>query len=36
VREILRTGWRPPLAAGPARDELAALVVEAAAISAAR
>ena len=26
VREILRTGWRPPIADGPTRDELAAIV----------
>ena len=37
VREILRSGWRPPLADGPTRDELAEVVVEAAApVSAAR
>jgi 2-polyprenyl-6-methoxyphenol hydroxylase-like FAD-dependent oxidoreductase len=29
VRDLLGTGWRPPLAPGPTRDELAAVVQEA-------
>jgi hypothetical protein len=29
VREILRTGWRPPYADGPTRDELAAVIADA-------
>jgi hypothetical protein len=28
VRQLLRTGWRPPLGEGPTRDELAMLVAE--------
>ena len=36
VREILRTGWRPPLAGGPTRDELADVVLGATQLSAAR
>jgi hypothetical protein len=36
VREILRTGWRPPLGAGPTRDELASVVADALEFSAAR
>jgi hypothetical protein len=30
ARAVLRTGWRPPLASGPTRDELADLVLAAA------
>ena len=26
ARAVLRTGWRPPLGAGPTRDELAELI----------
>ena len=36
VREILRTGWRPPYGDGPTRDELAAVVSGAMELSAAR
>jgi 2-polyprenyl-6-methoxyphenol hydroxylase-like FAD-dependent oxidoreductase len=36
VREILRTGWRPPVADGPSRDELADVVTGASVLSAAR
>jgi 2-polyprenyl-6-methoxyphenol hydroxylase-like FAD-dependent oxidoreductase len=36
VREILRTGWRPPLADGPTRDELAAVVTGTKEVSAVR
>lgn len=36
VRQILRSGWRPPLADGPTRDELAAAVSGAIELSAAR
>lgn len=36
VREILRTGWRPPVSDGPTRDELAAVVTDAQQLSAAR
>jgi 2-polyprenyl-6-methoxyphenol hydroxylase-like FAD-dependent oxidoreductase len=36
VREILRTGWRPPLGDGPTRDELAAVVTGAQELSAVR
>lgn len=36
VREILRTGWRPPFGDGPSRDELAAVVAETQLVSAAR
>jgi 2-polyprenyl-6-methoxyphenol hydroxylase-like FAD-dependent oxidoreductase len=35
VRVVLRTGWRPPYAAGPARDELAGLLREPTARAAA-
>jgi 2-polyprenyl-6-methoxyphenol hydroxylase-like FAD-dependent oxidoreductase len=35
VRAILRGGWRPRLGDGPSRDELAALVVDAAAVISA-
>ena len=36
VRELLRTGWRPPIGDGPTRDELAAAVTGALELSAAR
>jgi hypothetical protein len=35
VRVVLRTGWRPPYASGPARDELAGLLREPTARAAA-
>jgi hypothetical protein len=34
VREILRTGWRPALADGPSRDELAAVITDSLATAA--
>jgi flavin-dependent dehydrogenase len=36
VREILQTGWRPPLGDGPSRDQLAAVVTGALELSTAR
>jgi hypothetical protein len=36
VREILRTGWRPRLADGPSRDDLAAVLSGGRAVSAMR
>jgi 2-polyprenyl-6-methoxyphenol hydroxylase-like FAD-dependent oxidoreductase len=35
ARAVLRTGWRPPYAAGPSRDELAGLLREPSARAAA-
>jgi len=35
ARAVLRTGWRPPYAAGPSRDELAGLLRRPAAMTAA-
>jgi flavin-dependent dehydrogenase len=36
VRELLRAGWRPPLADGPTRDELAEVVTGVQLVGAAR
>jgi flavin-dependent dehydrogenase len=36
VRELLRTGWRPPYGDGPTRDELAKAIAEASGLSAVR